>query len=151
MANTVAHPTTATLLDAVYKNVKMASDALITLMPKVKDDMLKGDMTRQISEYERFASRAAALLEQEGGKPEEENLLTRVSAKMGMNMNTMRDSTSTHIAEMLIEGTTMGINDMLKQIRTHENSSASEASLRLAREVCDYEEKLIPALKDYLR
>ena len=82
----------------------------------------------------------------------EEGIVTKVSSKMGMMMNTMRDSTSTHLAEMLVEGATMGVNDMLKQIRDSENGVASEASLRLARDVCSYEEKTVKDLRDaYLR
>ena len=143
---------TATLLKAVYKNVRMASDSILNLMPKVRDERLKNDMTVQLSAFDAFASRAAKLLGEEGVKPEEEGMMTRMSAKMGAMMNTMRDSTSTHLAEMLVEGSTMGVNDMLKQLRRAENSNVSESALRLARDVCAYEEKLVEELKDsYLR
>lgn len=141
---------TVTLLEAVYKNVKMASDSLIDLMPKVKDEKLKSEMTVELSTYEAFASRAAKLLNEAGGKPREEGVLTKLSAKMGTAMNTMRDSTSSHLAGMIIEGATMGVNDMYKQIREAENTNASESALRLARDVCAYEEKTIEDLKAYL-
>ncbi|MBQ8416464.1 MAG: hypothetical protein IJX13_06170, partial [Clostridia bacterium] len=140
------------LLQAVYKNVKMASDSILNLMPKVEDAKLKSDMTVQLSVYEAFASRAAKLLAESGAKPEEEGAVTKMASKWGMMMNTMRDSTSSHLAEMLVEGSTMGVNDMLKQIREAENTMASEASLRLARDVCTYEEKTVEEIKNnYLR
>ena len=143
---------TAQVLEAVYNNVKMASDSILTLMPKVKDARLKQDMTTQLSVFDAFASRAAKLLGEQGVKPEEENLVTRMSAKMGSMMNTMRDSTTTHLVEMLVEGATMGVNDMLKQLRESENSAVCESALRLARDVCEYEEKLVEDMKDaYLR
>ena len=143
---------TGELLCSIYKNVKMASDALLTLMPKVKNENLKNDMTVQVSVYEGFASRAAKLLAEEGVKPEEEGAVTKLSAKMSAMMNTMRDSTSSHLAEMLVEGGTMGVNDMLKQIREAENTTASESALRLARDVCRFEEKTVDEIRDnYLR
>ncbi|MBR2020166.1 MAG: hypothetical protein IKA05_07185 [Clostridia bacterium] len=143
---------TATLLKAVYKNVRMASDSILNLMPKVRDERLKNDMTVQLSAFDAFASRAAKLLGEEGVKPEEEGMMTRMSAKMGAMMNTMRDSTSTHLAEMLVEGATMGVNDMLKQMREAENSSVGESALRLARDVCAYEEKIVRDMREaYLR
>ena len=143
---------TATLLKAVYKNVRMASDSILNLMPKVRDERLKNDMTVQLSAFDAFASRAAKLLGEEGVKPEEEGMMTRMSAKMGAMMNTMRDSTSTHLAEMLVEGATMGVNDMLKQLREAENSSVGESALRLARDVCAYEEKIVRDMREaYLR
>lgn len=141
---------TATLLQAVYKNVKMGGESLLNLMSRVKDEELKRAMTVQLSVYEAFASRAAKLLGEEGVKPEEEGVVTKLSAKWGMAMNTMMDSTSTHLAEMIIEGATMGVNDLIREIRDKENTDASEDSLRLARDVCAFEEKTIEEMKAYL-
>ena len=142
---------TADVLQAVYKNVKMAGDSILNLMPKVKDEKLKSDMTVQLSTFEAFASRAAKLLGEEGAKPEEEGIVTKLSAKWGSMMNTMRDSTSTHLAEMLVEGATMGVNDMLRELREAENSTVSESALRLVRDVCAYEEKIAHDMrKNYL-
>jgi uncharacterized protein YjgD (DUF1641 family) len=142
---------TAALLQSVYKNVKMASDSILTLMPKVQDARLKSELTVKLSAYEAFASRAAKLLADEGVKPVEEGTITKLAAKWGSMMNTMRDSTSSHLAEMMVEGATMGVNDMLKQIREAESTTVSESALRLARDVCSFEEKTVEDMKDYLR
>ena len=151
MSQAVRTKETATLLQAIYKNVKMASDSILNLMPKVEDFKLKNDLTVQLSVYEAYASRAAKLLADEGVKPEDESTVTKLASKWGTMMNTMMDSTSTHIAEMMVEGATMGVNDMLKQIRENENTSVSESAMRLARDVCAYEEKTIEEMKEYLR
>ena len=151
MSQAVRTKQTATLLQAIYKNVKMASDSILNLMPKVKDPKLKNDLTVELSVYEAYASRAAKLLAEEGAKPEEEGTVTKFASKWGSMMNTMIDSTSTHIAEMIVEGATMGVNDMLKQIRECENTSVSESAMKLARDVCAYEEKTIEEMKEYLR
>ena len=142
---------TAELAQAVYKNVKMAGDSILNVMPKVKDERLKADMTAQLSAFEAFASRAAKLLADEGAKPEQEGVMTKMAAKWGTMMDTMRDSTTSHIAEMMVEGATMGVTDMMKQLREAENGCASEASLRLARDVCAFEEKVAEDMKSYLR
>lgn len=142
---------TADLLQAVYKNVKMASDSILNVMPKVKNEKLKHEMTVQLSAFDAFASRTAKLLAKEGVKPEEEGTVTKLASKWGTAMNTMMDSTASHIAEMMIEGATMGVNDMIKQLREAENGTASEDSLQLARDVCAYEEKIVEEMKIYLR
>lgn len=150
MAQAVKSHRTATLLNEIYKNVRMGTDSLIDLMPKVKNAELKSEMTVQISTYEAYASRAAKLLNEEGAKPEEEGFLTKMGAKMGCAVNTMRDSTTSHLAQMIIEGATMGMNEMYKQIRESENTDVSEKALRLARDVCAYQEKTIEDMKKYL-
>ena len=142
---------TADLLVAVYKNVKMASDSLLSLMPKVKDEQLKNDMTVQLSVYEGFASRTAKLLAEEGVKPEEEGMMTKLGAKMGMAMNTMRDSTASHLAEMIIEGSVMGVNDITKEIHEAERRGVSGEPLHLAQHLCEYEEKIAEDFKSYLK
>lgn len=151
MAGTVTVKTSADLLREVYRNVKMAEDSIINLMPKVNDEKLKSDMTVQLSVYEAFASRAAKQLADEGVKPEDENMFTKMSAKWGMMMNTMKDSTTEHLVQMMIEGTTMGVGEMLRWIREAENTGVSEEALRLGRDVLAFEEKCVEDLKALLR
>ncbi len=142
---------TAEVLREVYRNVKMASDSILDLMPKVKDEAFKSDLTVQLSTYEAFASRAAKLLAEEGVKPEPEGMMTRMSAKWGCMMNTVLHSDTPHLAEMMVEGGTVGVNDLLRVIRESENTTVSEKALRLARDVCAYEEKTVSDLRNYLR
>jgi hypothetical protein len=150
MSQAVRTKETAALLQAIYKNVKMASDSILNLMPKVKDSKLKNDLTVQLSVYEAYASRAAKLLADEGVKPEDESTVTKLASKWGTMMNTMMDSTSTHIAEMMIEGATMGVNDLLEQMRGAKNGEVSDEAMRLLQDVHDYEERVIKEMKEYL-
>ena len=151
MTETMQKTTTAEVLTAVYKNVKMASDSILDLMPKVKDERMKNDMTVQLSVLEAFASRAAKLLAEEGVSPEEEGFLANISAKWGSMMNTMRDSTTAHLAQMMVEGATAGVTDMMRELRDAERSAVSEAALRLVRDVCAFEEKMAQDMKEYLK
>ena len=141
----------AAVLDAIFKNVKMASDSILNLMPKVQSQQLKSDLTVQLSTYEAFASRAAKQLGKEGIKPQEENWMTRMGAKWGTMMNTMKDSTTSHLVEMVIEGTTMGVNDMMEQMRICKRAEVSDSIRHLAQDVLDYEEKVLRDMKEYLK
>lgn len=141
----------AAVLNAVFKNVKMASDSILNLMPKVQNQQLKSDLTVQLSTYEAFASRAAKQLGKEGIKPQEESWMTRMGAKWGTVMNTMKDSTTSHLVEMVIEGTTMGVNDMMEQLRVCKREEVSDNIRHLAQDVLDYEEKVLLEMKEYLK
>ena len=141
--------TEAYFLGEIYKNVKMGADSIINLLPSVKDDGLRGVMTLQLDGYEKYAARAAAL-EQRSVKPKEENLFTRLSARMGMAVNTMLDSTTGHIAEMMISGSNMGITDMTKLLNSHLPKGTAPDAVRLAREVVAFEERNLEMLKRYL-
>jgi hypothetical protein len=141
---------TADFLDRMYKNVKMGSESIITLMPKVKNDGLRSEMTAELSALDGYAAKICDMLNKEGREPKEENIVTRLSAKVGMNMSTMMDSTTSHIAEMMMEGYTMGITDMTKDIREAERTKASEASLGLAREIVSFHEDSFAEMKKFL-
>ena len=138
------------LLDAMYKNVKMGADSIINILPKAEDKEFRAELTRQMDKFEGYATNIRALINKEGDSPKEESLLTKLSAKMGMAMNTMMDSTTSHIAEMMIEGATMGVTDMTKLVREFENTSCSEDALSLAREIISFEEDTVERMKAFL-
>ena len=142
--------TTGDLLNSVYKNVKAAIDSILNLMPKVKNEALKSDMTVQLSALEAFASRAVKLLAEENAKPEDDGAISKLSAKWGTMVNTLMDSSTAHLAQMLIDGAKMGIAELTELLREAENTKVSEASLRLIRDVCSFEDKIIKDLKIYL-
>lgn len=150
MAGTVVVKESADLVGEVYRNVKMAEESILDLMPKVKDESLKGVLTTQLSVYSGFAARAAKLLGDEGVKPNDGGMMAKMGAKWGIMMNVMKDCTTEHLIQMMIEGTTMGVGELLRWIRESENTGVSEASLKLAREVCAYEEKAVEEFKDML-
>ena len=138
------------MLDRMYKNVKMGSDSMINIMSRVKDSGLRQELTSQLDTYEKYGRQVGKMICDEGGKPKEEGIMTKMSAKLGMAMNTITDSTTSHLAQMVIEGATMGMTDMTKIVREFENRPCSEASLKLAREIATFEENSIKDLKKFL-
>ena len=150
MATETMKKTSETLLQEVFRNVRMGADSLLDLLPKVHDEKFKSELTVQISAYEAFASRTVKQMEKEGVKPTDEGPLTKLSTKMGIFWNTVKDPSLPHLAQMILEGTTMGIGEMLRAIHTAENEGAPEDVLRLARDVHSYQEKVVEDMKKYL-
>ena len=138
------------MLDKMYKNVKMGSDSMVSILSKVKDTGLKEELTNQLDKYESYSKKLAGMIKDEGGTPKDEGMLAKAGSKIGIEMNTMLDSTPSHIAEMVIEGATMGMSDMTKLLREYENKNCSEATMKLAREIAEFEDKSVDSLKKYL-
>lgn len=138
------------LLEELYKNSKMGANSIIDLLPKVKDQNMRDELTSELDSFEKFAKEAETLLYEINTEPQEESLFARLGTKMSVAMNTMVDSTSSHIAEMMIKGATMGITEATKLLRESENSSCSEEALSLARRLIKYEEESIDRLKKFL-
>lgn len=138
------------MLDRMYKNVKMGSDSMINIMSRVRDSKLREELTAELDKYEAYGKQVSDMIYDAGGKPKEENLMTKMSAKIGMAMNTMTDSTTSHLAQMVIEGATMGMTDMTKIVREYENRGCGEAPLKLAREIASFEDRSIERMKKFL-
>ena len=85
-----------------------------------------------------------------GEEAKEESFLAKIGTKMSVTMNTLVDSTTSHIAEMMIQGGTMGVTDATKSLREYENTSCSEDALDLAKRIIKYEENTIERLKEFL-
>ena len=137
-------------LEQLYKNMKMGGDSIINVMDKVTDGNLRQEMTAELNRYEEFSKDIADMLYQMGAKPEEYGILAKLGAKMGMAMNTMMDSTTSHIAQMMIEGATMGVTENTKLIREYENKNCSEKALALGRQTVRFMEDSVERMKKYL-
>ena len=138
------------IIAKLYKNVKMGADSITKLLPKVTDGEFKTKLTDQLKGYEEYASKAKALLCNRGEPAREENPMTKFWSGVGIAMNTMIDASSSHIAEMMIEGSTMGITDTTRIINEYENKPECDEAVGLARDIVKFEQKNIEIMKSFL-
>lgn len=140
----------AELLQDIYSNVKMGSDSIINLLPKIKDDALKNCMTSQLDQYEKYAQKARTQLLSKGVEPKEVNPVSKLGAKIGMEMKSMQDSTTSHMAEMMVQGSTMDVTDLLQKVSVYEKCPECTNSVKLAKEIVAFEERNIEKMKEFL-
>ena len=76
--------------------------------------------------------------------------MAKLGAKAGIMMNMMKDSTSSHVAEMMIEGLSMGVTDTTKRVRQAEENGSDPEAIKLANEFISFQEKSIDIMKKYL-
>lgn len=140
----------AEFLQDIYSNVKMGSDSIINLLPKIKNDDMKTMMTSQLNQYEKYAQNVKDKLVAQGIQPKEVNPVSKLGAKIGMEMKSMQDSTTSHMAEMMVQGSTMDVTDLLQKVSAYESYPECRDSVRLAKEIVDFEERNIEKMKKFL-
>ena len=128
----------------------MGSDSIIKLLDKASDGEFKTDLTKQINGYESLATKIKKRLSDMGQEAKEENVMVKMWSSVGMAMNTLMDSSDSHLAQLIAEGSTMGITDSIKLLRDYENTSVSEEALALVREVIKFEENNLEVAKAYI-
>ena len=137
------------LLSGIYKLSKTGIEAVETVLPKVEQGALKEELTEQYNDYCKAASDSEQALLQNGVIPKDIGLLQKAGMWTSVQMHTINDTSSDHIAEIMITGTTKGIIDLTKHIGTCKNAD---------KEISDYangfiskEQKHIDNLKVFLQ
>ena len=139
-----------TMLENLYKNMRMGSDSAIKIIDKAEGEKFKEALTGQLDGYEKFAEKIKVRLHEIGYKEKEEGIFAKMGVSIGMAMNTIADSSDSHLAQMVVEGSTMGITDTLKILRDYENTSVSECAIKLARDIVGFEEKNVETMKRFI-
>ena len=141
---------TNNLLSELYKNMKMGADSIVNISSKVGEGELRDELARQLDTYESFSKKIGMLIYESGNEPKEENIMSKMASKVGMAMNTLADSSNSHIAEMMIEGATMGITENTKLLNKYKEKDVDAEAMKLCRESIKFMEDSIESLKKFL-
>lgn len=137
-----------TLLDNVYRNAEMGRDGLYYVIRRTDDPAFRKAVETQLMEYQSIMDEAEKKLRQQGNTPIGSSPMSRAMVRMTAACKTARDNSPAALADMLIQGSSMGVTKILRQIRVHE--SRSEDSLALANRLRETEENNILQMKQYL-
>ena len=137
---------------AVYKgiqrNTEMAMKAIDTIADKVYDDQLAMQIFRQSLKYSEIHNTASKQLVVAKAEPYRASYMEDLMLKTGIHYNTLLNTSTSHIAELMIKGSNMGIVDMERLLNHNEN--IGEKPLTLAKQLIELEERNINRLKQYL-
>lgn len=138
----------ATVYREIQRNTDMAMKAIRTISDKVSDDALSMQISRQAIKYSELHNEASRQLLQARTEGYQSSVLSDALLRTNIHYNTMLNTSTGHIAEMMIRNTTNGILEMEKVLRHNEN--AGPKPVALARQLIEFEEKNVERLKQYL-
>ena len=139
------------LLLHIYKDAEMGAYTITKLLEdlKEKDNKIKGTLEKTLKDYQKFASKSKEYLEKDNAEIKENNMFSKVMAKMGINKEVTHDNSDASIADMLIKGISMGSIDMEKKIKDYQKE-VDKNELNFAKKFLEFQEKTIEIYKDYL-
>ena len=117
------------ILTELHKDAKMGMDSISYVSKKVKDPEFKDNLSFQYTQYSQFLDRINKLFENYGEIPKENNMSEKMMTWMGIQMNTIDDKSTSHIAEIMIQGTDMGIISGRKLLNSNPNVTDDVKSL----------------------
>lgn len=139
------------LLNFVYENAEMGVHTLNNLSDilRNKDNKIKGLIEDELKEYNSFLKEAEKLLKKNKVEPKKTNLMAKISSKMGIAMETIKDNSDPAIASMVIEGLTMGIVEMETKIENYKKL-VDKKILKLSIKFLKFQEEEIEKLKTFM-
>jgi hypothetical protein len=132
----------------IQKNTEMAMKAIDAISDKVHDQELAMHINEQALQYAHFHNEAMEHLLAGKAEPYRSNKVEELMLKSGIRYNTMLNTSTGHIAEMMIKGSNNGIVEMHKVLNRNESGEMKPKSL--ADELLAFEQKSIETLKKYL-
>ena len=136
------------LLSHIYQTAEMGQDGIRSVLRCSQSPDLNKALLRQMEEYDKLHNAAERMLLERGVQPEGVGAMAKMSSEMMSTMKTMVDSSATKIAEMMIQGSTMGVTKSLRTLRDCE--TAEEPVRRLAEKLLKTEQANIEEMKGFL-
>lgn len=137
------------ILSEIYRNCHLALQSISDILPAVEDKELKAEILREHEEYERISGKAACLARDKGLEVKEPGPVKKAMMWGSIKMSTMMDNSRPHIAEMMIQGTVMGITSLKTSIGDLPVDDDEEITA-LLKELIELEEDFEKRLKEFL-
>ena len=136
------------ILNELNKGIKMGMDSISNVSEKVQDDRFKQDLKYQYDEYNKILNEVNNELTNYDDFPKELNPMQKAMGWMGVELNTISDKSNSKIAEMMIQGTNMGIIEGVKLL--NQNPEADTEVKNVLNEFIKFQENTVEQLKKYL-
>ena len=137
------------ILDEVNKGATMGMDAITFVSKKVKDKKFKKVLDIEYNKYEQISYRIKDLYSQYSNKnPHETNTMNKVMTWYGIQMKTINDDTVSKLAEILVQGTNLGIIEGRRLL--NQNPKVSRNIKKIINDFVAMQEDSLETLKKFL-
>ncbi len=136
------------ILNEMNKGIKMGMDSISNVSEKIQDDTFKKDLKFQYDQYNEILNKVNHELSKYDDFPKELNPMQKAMGWMSVEFNTMDDKSTSKIAEMMLQGTNMGIIKGVKLL--NHNPKTAEPIKNILTEFIQFQENTVEQLKKYL-
>ena len=117
------------LLRDVVRAARDGDEGIRLVMDKTSDTAFRKALIEEQAQYQAVERDAGRRLVELGSHAEPESMAARAGMWMGMQMQTFTDKSTKHLADLLIQGSTMGVTEMTRSRGEHKGADAESAAL----------------------
>ena len=137
------------LLNFIFQNSEMGTNTLDELIEIAGDVPFEQVLLKQREGYKVINQEAVRLMEGSEEEPKGISKFDQIRTYLMIKASTLTNHSASHFAEMMIQGSTMGIIDLCKQLNSYKEVNPEIRAL--AERLLQFEEGNIQELKKYLR
>lgn len=136
------------LLNYVYQNAEMGTRSIDKLLDIVEDQEFRRHLEAQKREYSAFEREAGNLLERSGCNEKGLTAFEKMRTNLMIDMQTLTDHSASHVAEMMMIGSNMGVINAVKNLKKY--PEADRDTRALMERLLKAEEDNVQQLKKFL-
>ena len=99
-------------LTSVYKNAHIALQSISNIINETNHPDMRAELDYEYDGYEKFIGKLSSYMKEIGCEPKDIGILQKTFMYTSIKMNTLTDDSKSHVAELMIKGTVMGITEL---------------------------------------
>ena len=136
------------MLNFIFQNSEMGVNTIGQIVELTIEPEFKKQLNSQLAEYEMINKEAKDMLNKHGCEEKGINSFDKIKTYLMINIQTLTDKSASHISEMLIIGSNMGVIDAVKNI--HKYLEAEKDIVKLMQRLLKFEQENIKQLTEFL-
>lgn len=128
------------VLAEIHRNCQLALQSISDILPEAEDTDVREELMKQHEEYEKIGSQAAIIAKDKNIELKNPSPIKKAMMWSSIKMSTMSDNSRAHIAEMMVQGTVMGITALKSSLGDMSKDYADEEIKKLAETLLHSEE-----------
>ena len=137
------------VLNKIYRNAHIALQSISNLIPEVEESPIKKELHEEYEGYEKIIGEISKEMSENGLEPKDINPLKKTMMWSSIKMKTITDNSQNNAADMMVQGSVMGIIE-LYTILSHYGNSLNEKTRELVQKLLELEEEYERKLKTFL-
>ncbi|PWM70360.1 MAG: hypothetical protein DBX59_10925 [Bacillota bacterium] len=136
-------------LNKIYRNAHIALQSISNVRDAAEDEAMKNELNAEYDGYEKIVGEISSAMAQLKLEPKDINMLKKGMLWSSVKLKTAMDNSRRHLADMMIQGTIMGIIELYGLLKD-DGALMSEETRALTEKLLEYEEACEKSLKQLL-
>lgn len=136
-------------LNKIYRNAHIALQSISNVTEDTNDTEMLKELKEEYDGYEKIIGEISGYMKQLNLQPKDIGPIKKTMMWSSIKMKTMADNSRNHIADMMLQGTIMGIKELYSLLSEQENN-LDEKTKNLIKKLLEFEEQNEEKLKALL-